>query len=546
MSEKTTNTNKLLNFKFGTYDGLKNVAPSEGTVYVTTDEKAMYVDLGGNRIRLGQIIELTTQDWEQLTPPYSNEAYYYLTDSNALLKYVDSKWVQINSTADIKNLIGFIGIVNNFPANSTPGQICIKDGQGYVYNGTQWSQFGSFGTVILDLTTRVTSNENSITELNQSTETIENELDVVDKRLEGIVPFKGIVNTLPEITSNNKLYDMCILKTGNTEEVYVVIKDSNKNLVWEKADSVISALSNRIEVVAAAAGDKNSLDTLTTDFNAVKNSVSAILQGAGSDIDSLLKLYNTVNNLIEDLKDYSDNNFVKKDDFDKYKTDTINPIQEIANAASAALGTILGGQPTLDTFKKVEEKFDDYVTNDTLTSKENEINKSFDTVNTNYQALANELSNFKSTNDAMVYKGMIEKVADLPAEASCGETYKVIVVLNKADFQVGEKNKLNSLTTSETINIGDLLVATGKEDNGIISSDTLVWDHIPSGYQADYNPSLGTSVSNNIATVTLTSAHAPDGTAGDLGKFNIFTQTDSIEINPVEENICINMIWGTF
>ena len=102
----------MLNFKYGAYTQLpKSIA--EGTIYVTTDEKAMYVDLNTGskveRIRLSQIIEIsTTTAWEQLQPPYSTEAFYYISDANALLKYIgidaDGKhqWKQINSVKDIQ------------------------------------------------------------------------------------------------------------------------------------------------------------------------------------------------------------------------------------------------------------------------------------------------------------------------------------------------------------------------------------------------------------------------------------------------------------
>ena len=103
----------MLNFKYGKYgnlfntDGSNKLALNEGTVYITTDEKAMYVDLNNGtnveRIRLSQIVNLaTTEDWQNLTPPYSKEAFYYIIKANALLKYTDSGWVQINSTSELQ------------------------------------------------------------------------------------------------------------------------------------------------------------------------------------------------------------------------------------------------------------------------------------------------------------------------------------------------------------------------------------------------------------------------------------------------------------
>ena len=118
----------MLNFKMGKFAGLDAVNKKAGTVYVTTDEKAMYVDISDTeRIRLNQICTFATfADFTAAlatkTPPYSSEAFYYIESDNALLKYnvngnvydpdgegntapAAGKWIQINSTADIQNAL---------------------------------------------------------------------------------------------------------------------------------------------------------------------------------------------------------------------------------------------------------------------------------------------------------------------------------------------------------------------------------------------------------------------------------------------------------
>ena len=95
----------MLKFNKGELASLKNQAIVEGNVYITTDEHAMYVDVAaGKRIRIGQIVEKTSAQWESLEQPYDSHTYYYITDINALVRYDDDKkkWVQINGTADIK------------------------------------------------------------------------------------------------------------------------------------------------------------------------------------------------------------------------------------------------------------------------------------------------------------------------------------------------------------------------------------------------------------------------------------------------------------
>lgn len=78
-----------------------------GTIYVTTDERAMYIDVDGtNRIRLGDFIEVATTDDLKNYKPFSTTALYYITSTDALMKYkgnIDGQdtFVTINSTAAV-------------------------------------------------------------------------------------------------------------------------------------------------------------------------------------------------------------------------------------------------------------------------------------------------------------------------------------------------------------------------------------------------------------------------------------------------------------
>lgn len=111
----------MLNFKYGLHNALPEYSAStQGTIFVTADEQAMYIDLPkiqnskgeevGGRIRVSQIITLDNiADWQQLTPPYNTESFYYIINANALLKcnMVDGKyeWTQINSTATLDKAV---------------------------------------------------------------------------------------------------------------------------------------------------------------------------------------------------------------------------------------------------------------------------------------------------------------------------------------------------------------------------------------------------------------------------------------------------------
>lgn len=98
---------KMLQFKMGAFAGLDAATKKAGTVYVTTDEKAMYVDIDDStRIRIGDVIQVATvNNLRNMAPDYSSTALYYVIDENALLKYTGDgtthTWKQINSVSDI-------------------------------------------------------------------------------------------------------------------------------------------------------------------------------------------------------------------------------------------------------------------------------------------------------------------------------------------------------------------------------------------------------------------------------------------------------------
>ena len=111
----------MLNFKYGLHGSLPEYSlATQGTIFVTADEQAMYIDLPqiekdgkqvGGRIRVSQIITLADiKEWQGLTPPYNTESFYYIVQANALLKCNktgDNKyeWTQINSTATLDKAI---------------------------------------------------------------------------------------------------------------------------------------------------------------------------------------------------------------------------------------------------------------------------------------------------------------------------------------------------------------------------------------------------------------------------------------------------------
>lgn len=118
-----TSTNDKLRFLSGIQANLPT-AITNGTVYVTTDEHAMYVDLGGERIRLGDFIIVDKVASLPTSPAPHQAALYYAVAENILCRYNGTKWVQINSQKTLAALI--TDITTSYSATSNVGTATIK------------------------------------------------------------------------------------------------------------------------------------------------------------------------------------------------------------------------------------------------------------------------------------------------------------------------------------------------------------------------------------------------------------------------------------
>lgn len=67
-----------------------------GAIYITTDERSMYVDIDGKRIRVGDFQEFATLVELRANTNPSTTALYYVTELNCLAKWNGTDYVQIN------------------------------------------------------------------------------------------------------------------------------------------------------------------------------------------------------------------------------------------------------------------------------------------------------------------------------------------------------------------------------------------------------------------------------------------------------------------
>ena len=109
-------------FKKGLLSGLKDAPIKEGTIYVTTDERAMYLDVSDSqRIRLGDFIEVA--DINSLPTGGANaSALYYASAENVLAKWSGSAWVQINPD----NWFELKSFTQTLTSNTTNGTTTVQ------------------------------------------------------------------------------------------------------------------------------------------------------------------------------------------------------------------------------------------------------------------------------------------------------------------------------------------------------------------------------------------------------------------------------------
>ena len=86
----------LVSFKKGLLANMPS-AHVEGTFYVATDERALYLDIDDStRVRIGDFQEFANLDALQANTNPSTTALYYVTDINVLAKWNGTGYVQIN------------------------------------------------------------------------------------------------------------------------------------------------------------------------------------------------------------------------------------------------------------------------------------------------------------------------------------------------------------------------------------------------------------------------------------------------------------------
>lgn len=351
-----------LNFKWGLHGNLPAVTEaSVGTVYVTTDEQAMYVDVAANkRIRIQQIVTYETQAAFQAAlegkePPYGAE-FYYIVDANALMKWVPAQgetegyWKQINSTSELETAITKINTIlgsKYFAEGNTAtvaGDIASLDSrissieniggqvnviEGVKVNGTKLSVDGDKCVELKALALKDTVGTNDIDDSAVTTAKIANEAVTTAKIASGAVTEAKL-----DAEFLGKIQDISNDVSTNANAISAM--DTAYKAADSALDGKIGGLDTRVKAIedgyatdAELAGVKSELEGKIT---AGDNAVKAIIGGDYSDSKTVAADIASVKETLSAV----DTTYVKQSAYNADKATLEQGISEAKAAAKTA------------------------------------------------------------------------------------------------------------------------------------------------------------------------------------------------------------------
>ena len=611
----------LLNFKYGLHKHLPAFSDATiGNVFVTTDEQAMHIDLPGGRVVISQIITLATaQDWQNMKPPYSTQAFYYIVDANALLKYTGNgtthSWKQINSTADVQAEV-----------NKLREDLGIKDEDGKWTSGLGL-EVTKHSTAIANIESEIGNNgadSNPKTGLHANIESLANSLQNVAKgvtaaealvhTLEGVVGYAGAFDTedAAKVVAEDK--EACLI--GNKLKLCSVDSEGNKGFIdyntvvveiellkktvkdlqeTTASNTTIVDLQNRVKaletwktelikeigapangdvaatgiyaLIAAAQTKADGADITANQALADAKKANDAIGVPSSDGVNATGLYAKIEKNAADIVTNAGDIKTNTEDIDKLEKradDLESAVGVPAKGGADATGlhlSVANAQKAADDAQDAADKANAAIGNDGTDGKDKTgLNLA---VSTNATNIANEIDRAKTaekknaddiaalrqevmedlqTADAMVFKDVVANEVELTSKESAaqvGHTYKA-----SAEFEVdGIK-----------VHIGDLLIATGDENEETGYITNVVWKHVPSGYIADYNPAIEVAedvAGDNEVVLALSSGVAKDeallANRGDLGKITFATAEGSaLTVSADAGKVTFSMVWESF
>ena len=531
-------------------------------------------------------------------PPYAADVIYFVADKDALIRYdaVNKKWVQLNVTAatfaalesTVSGHTESIGTINSSISNLNSAVLELQELVGISSGEGDAESLGDriaalenwkandYVTDYTNLSNRIGAAKNGDTEASGVYAYVDSQIEGVNGSINtingSITSINGTLDTLATKTSvetlsqtvgghTTKLNEHNAAIAGNTSAIEglqstkadastvsalsgtvdgissTVVELGNTKADKETVNSLVTTVGNSSSGLVKDVADLKAIDHISRDeFNSVKTlATNAATQGTVSAIDgrvgaletglttlngtigdSTKGLVKKVNDLESTIGDSTNglNTKVSIADFNAYKTTAKKYVDDTAAAINESIGTINGQIGTINT--ALTGKVETSVFNQYKTDAKNYVDGQISGVNSYIDGKINAAN-------GLVFKATITSWSQLPTSGvSIGDTY----VIGDATITEGDK----------TYYAGDLLIASGNEENGIITSG-LTWEHVKTGYTDMYEAEL-TGADNKIKLKSYTEKP--------LGEIEVKSNNDNIKVSVEDNKIIIGMEWGTF
>ena len=358
--------NETLVLRKGLLANLANAPVVEGALSFTTDEPAIYIDVDGKHLRIGDIKEFANLEalraYLSATPEkIPTTGLYYAIAENALMKYTGSAWQQIN--------VNYSGDITSLQNQITAISTTIGD------KPEGWSDASLWAAISKNRTDIATNTKNISDEIARA--------DAEEKRLAGLIAdnatavateksrAEGVEAGLSTAIANEA-------SRADTEEKRLagLIADNTAAIAVNTGD--ITTLKGNVSDLNANKADKSSVYT-KTEVDATVQGLSTSITNLSNDKADKSSVYTKteVDGFVQGAKDHSDAN--------------------LATAKSYADGKLVEAKAYTD--EKVG------AVSDTLTGFQTSVNESLSGIN-------GEIANLKTadTNIGLRIDGVVSRV----------------------------------------------------------------------------------------------------------------------------------------
>ena len=308
----------LVNFKKGLLSNLP-ATKTAGTFYVTTDERAMYLDVDAStRIRLGDFQEFANTTALTANPNPSTTALYYVTDINCLAKWNGSEYIQINKDTGMTS-VEITGEGNAITA-------AVYDAAGRKLTLTKGATYMTAADVDGKINTKVG-------ELKIGDTTYDTVKAYVDQKTSGIATDASLTALTNRVTAAESDIDALQAATAEGGAVTLAIADAKK--AGTDAQAAVDALGEKVGTVP----DGNTVIGLVNAAKAQADKGVADAATAQSTADAAQATANTKTTMAEvEAKNYATKTEAKG--YADAKDTVIATAQAAADAAQADVNTL--------------------------------------------------------------------------------------------------------------------------------------------------------------------------------------------------------------